>query len=67
MITTMSNKTKRYSSSEDEIPHYWYNIQADMVTKPMPPLQPATKQPLKAEDLYPVFAGALPPGAQSDR
>ena len=52
----MSNKTKRFILPEEEIPHYWYNIQADMVNKPMPPLNPATKQPLKAEDLYPVFS-----------
>ena len=58
-ITTMSNKTKRFILPEEEIPHYWYNIQADMVNKPMPPLNPATKQPLKAEDLYPVFAEEL--------
>ena len=64
----MSNKTKRFILPEEEIPHYWYNIQADMVNKPMPPLNPATKQPLKAEDLYPVFCRrALPPGTQSDR
>ena len=55
----MSNKTKRYILPEDEIPRYWYNIQADMVTKPMPPLHPGTKQPLKAEDLYPIFAEEL--------
>ena len=29
----MSNKTKRFILPEDEIPRYWYNIQADMVTK----------------------------------
>ena len=44
----MSNKTKRYLLPEEEIPHYWYNIQADMANKPMPPLHPGTKQPLKA-------------------
>ena len=27
-----------------------------MVNKPMPPLNPATHQPLKAEDLFPIFA-----------
>ena len=58
-VTTMSNKTKRYFLPEEEIPHYWYNIQADMVNKPMPPLHPGTKQPLKAEDLYPIFAQEL--------
>ena len=30
----MSNKTKRFILPEEEIPHYWYNIQADMVNKP---------------------------------
>ena len=55
----MSDKRKRYILPEEEIPHYWYNIQADMVNKPMPPLHPGTKQPLKAEDLYPIFAKEL--------
>ena len=50
---------KRYFLPEDEIPKYWYNIQADMVNKPMPPLNPATKQPLKPEDLYPIFSEEL--------
>ncbi len=27
----MSDKRKRYILPEEEIPHYWYNIQADMV------------------------------------
>ena len=30
-----------------------------MVNKPLPPLHPGTKQPLKAEDLYPIFAEEL--------
>ena len=55
----MSNKTKRFILPEEEIPHYWYNIQADMVNKPLPPLNPRTKQPLKAEDMYPIFAEEL--------
>ncbi|MCQ2257341.1 MAG: TrpB-like pyridoxal phosphate-dependent enzyme [Bacteroidaceae bacterium] len=55
----MSTKQKRYFLSEDEIPTQWYNIQADMVNKPLPPIHPATKQPLNAEDLYPIFAKEL--------
>jgi len=55
----MSNKQKRYFLSEEEIPTQWYNIQADMVNKPLPPIHPGTKQPLKAEDLYPIFAKEL--------
>ena len=55
----MSNKQKRFILPEDEIPKYWYNIQADMKNKPMPPLNPATREPLKPEDLYPIFAKEL--------
>ena len=54
----MSTKQKRFILPEDEIPTQWYNIQADMPNKPLPPLNPATKQPMKAEDLYPVFSKA---------
>ena len=55
----MATKQKRYFLPESEIPTEWYNIQADMVNKPMPPLHPGTKQPLKAEDLFPIFAEEL--------
>ena len=41
--------------SEDEMPRQWYNIVADMPNKPMPPLNPATKQPVGPEDLAAVF------------
>jgi tryptophan synthase beta chain len=54
-IIIMSSKTKRFILPEDEIPEQWYNIQAEMVNKPMPLLHPATHKPLKAEDLYPIF------------
>ncbi|MEZ3564414.1 MAG: TrpB-like pyridoxal phosphate-dependent enzyme [Duncaniella sp.] len=52
----MKEKTKRYFLPESEIPHEWYNIQADMKTKPLPPLNPQTREPMKAEDLYPIFS-----------
>ena len=55
----MTTKTKRFFLPESEIPTQWYNIQADMVNKPMPPLNPATREPLKPSDLYPIFAKAL--------
>lgn len=55
----MSKGQKRFFLAEDDIPRQWYNIQADMVNKPLPPLHPATHQPLKAEDLYPIFAEEL--------
>ena len=52
-------KQKRFFLQEKELPTQWYNIQADMVNKPMPLLNPATREPLKAEDLYPIFAEEL--------
>ena len=45
--------------TEQEMPTQWYNIVADMPNKPLPPLHPGTKQPLKPEDLYPLFAQEL--------
>ena len=55
----MDSKKKRFFLTENEIPTQWYNIQADMINKPLPPLNPATKQPLKPEDLFPIFAEEL--------
>ncbi len=49
-------KQKRFILQENELPTQWYNIQADMVNKPLPPLNPGTREPLKAEDLFPIFA-----------
>ncbi len=48
-------KQKRFLLTEDEIPTQWYNIQADMPNKPLPPLHPATRQPLGVEDLAHIF------------
>ena len=52
-------KQKRFFLTEAELPRQWYNIQADMKNKPMQLLNPATRQPLKVEDLYPLFAEEL--------
>lgn len=51
----MSNQRKRFLLEERDIPTQWYNIQADMKNKPMPMLNPKTHEPLKAEDLFPLF------------
>jgi tryptophan synthase beta chain len=48
-------KQKRFILSENEIPTAWYNIGADMPNKPLPMLNPKTKQPLTIEDMVPVF------------
>lgn len=51
-------ESKKFLLNEKDIPQVWYNIIADMKVKPRPLINPGTKQPLKAEDLYPLFAKA---------
>lgn len=51
--------TKKFLLQENDIPTAWYNIVADMHNKPLPILNPQTKQPLNEEDLYPLFAKEL--------
>ena len=48
-------KQKKFILQESEIPTQWYNIQADMPNKPMPPIHPVTKQPLGVDDLAHIF------------
>ena len=52
-------ESKKFLLQEKDIPTAWYNIVADMKNKPLPPLNPQTKKPLTAEDLYPLFAKGL--------
>lgn len=52
-------KTKKFLLQEKDIPTAWHNIVADMKNKPLPLLNPKTKQPIKAEDLYPLFSKAV--------
>ena len=49
------SKQKKFILQENEIPTQWYNIQADMVNKPLPLLNPKTKQPVTVEDLAHIF------------
>ena len=44
---------------ESEMPKAWYNVRADMKNKPAPLLNPATHQPMSAEDLSAVFCKEL--------
>lgn len=48
-------KQKRFFLAESEIPTQWYNIQAEMPNKPMPLKNPVTGEPMRAEDLFPIF------------
>lgn len=52
----MNEDSKKFLLQEKEIPEAWYNVVAEMPNKPRPMLNPATKQPLKAEDLFPLFS-----------
>ncbi len=51
--------TKKILLAESEMPTSWYNIAADMPNKPQPMLHPATKQPLKPEDMEGLFGKEL--------
>ena len=45
--------------SEEEMPTQWYNVRADMKTKPAPLLNPGTGQPLTAAEMEPIFCKEL--------
>lgn len=45
--------------AEDEMPTHYYNVRADMERKPAPLLNPATMQPMTAEELEHVFCRDL--------
>lgn len=52
-------KQKKFLLTEEEMPTKWYNILADMPNKPKPPLHPGTKEPIRPEDLAPLFPMGL--------
>ncbi|MDI9604267.1 MAG: TrpB-like pyridoxal phosphate-dependent enzyme [Bacteroidota bacterium] len=52
-------KRKKFLLSEADIPTQWYNITAEMKNKPLPMIHPGTKEPIKAEDLFPIFSEEL--------
>jgi predicted alternative tryptophan synthase beta-subunit len=52
-------KQTKITLEENEIPECWYNIVADMPNKPLPPLNPATQEPIGPEALAPLFPMAL--------
>ncbi len=55
----MSDETVRFDLPQSDIPHQWYNIQADL-PRPLPPvLHPGTHQPVGPDDLSPLFPMAL--------
>ncbi|MDR0301050.1 MAG: TrpB-like pyridoxal phosphate-dependent enzyme, partial [Treponema sp.] len=55
-------KTKiptRIYLAEEEMPKFWYNLRADMKSKPEPMLHPGTLQPVVSADLEPVFCKSV--------
>ncbi|MFR9621073.1 MAG: TrpB-like pyridoxal phosphate-dependent enzyme [Rikenellaceae bacterium] len=52
-------KTKKFLLSDNQMPTHWYNIVADMPNKPLPPLNPATKEPVTKEMMCAIFAEEL--------
>ena len=45
--------------AENEVPTQWYNVRADMKTKPAPLLNPGTGKPLTLEEMQPIFCTEL--------
>ena len=56
---TMATIPYKIYLTEEEMPKAWYNLRADMKNKPAPLLNPGTHQPMKAEELAPVFCEEL--------
>lgn len=53
------SKQRKFLLDEKEMPTHYYNIAADMPNKPLPPLNPATKEPIGPEALAPLFPMGL--------
>ena len=48
----------KYLLDENAIPAVWYNLKADL-SSPPPVLHPGTHQPIRSDDLAPLFPMAL--------
>lgn len=48
-------RQKKFLLTDEQIPKKWYNILAEMPNKPLPPLNPATKEPLTWQELAHIF------------
>ena len=58
----MANKNEipyKIYLEENELPTSWYNVRADMKNKPAPLIHPGTLQPLRFEDMQPIFCDEL--------
>ncbi|NVB40822.1 TrpB-like pyridoxal phosphate-dependent enzyme [Pseudenhygromyxa sp. WMMC2535] len=50
---------RKITLEESEIPTHWYNVAADMPNPTLPPLNPATREPIGPDALSPLFPAAL--------
>lgn len=50
------SESKKFILQEKDIPEAWFNIIPSMPVKPAPYLNPATHEPLTAEDFMPLFS-----------
>jgi tryptophan synthase beta chain len=55
LIHEPMKKNSKILLTDKEMPRQWYNIAADMPNKPLPPLDPKTRQPIGPEALAAVF------------
>ena len=51
--------TKKIVLQENEMPTHWYNIVADMPNRPLPLLDPQTREPITQEKMSRLFAARL--------
>jgi tryptophan synthase beta chain len=58
---------KKIVLRDDEMPTQWYNVTPDIPGGLLPPLDPATKQPMGPEKLAPVFPMGLLEQEMSDK
>jgi tryptophan synthase beta chain len=58
VILSASEQTQ-FTLPESGIPSHWVNLAGDLPGEALPPLHPATKQPLGPDDLAPLFPAAL--------
>jgi len=47
--------TTHFTLTQGDIPTHWYNILTDLPEPLPPPLHPATHQPIKPDDMFPIF------------
>lgn len=47
--------TTHFALSQSDIPTHWYNILPDLPEPMPPPLHPGTREPIKPDDMFPIF------------